>query len=111
MHDIEIPTIQSQFYCLDYTKGKLISNVFYQIYTTPAKGFLRFFAQYGHVIALLTHKISLFDNRINKFNTDKDSNNGYNKGALVKYNNNYYQCYKKYNYTNKSKDMILPTNT
>ena len=110
-HDIEIPTIQSTFYCPDYIHGSLISNDFYQIYTTPCKGFLRFFAVAGQAVVLLTHSIQLFNNRIYQFNTDPNTNNGYPKGALIKYNNKYYQCINNYTYTNKSTAIILPTNT
>ena len=80
----------------DYTKARLITNSWFTVYKTNADGYLRFSADTGQSVGLLTHRISDFDSRINEYTFNGTDYNGYDLGALVKYNGAYYQCIKKF---------------
>ena len=84
----------------DYKNARCITNSWFTIYKTNADGYLRFTADTGQSVGLLTHRISDFDSRINTYTFNGSDYNGYDLGALVKHNGNYYQCIKKF--TNSS---------
>jgi len=85
----------------DYKNAKITMGNLYSLYRTKADGYIRFAANSGRTHAILTNRISEFDSRINNYQFNGSDYNGYEMGALVKYNNSYYQC--KKNFTNTEK--------